>query len=73
MGKGGGGGGGTTVTKSEPWDEQKGYLREAMQSASDLYNASFDKRGTCWPTAPWRPPITEGTRWRRRAHGPRRR
>ena len=45
MGKGGGGGGGTTVTKSEPWDEQKGYLREAMQSASDLYNASFDKKG----------------------------
>ena len=43
MGKGGGGG--TTVTKSEPWDEQKGYLRGAMQSASDLYNASFDKNG----------------------------
>ena len=35
MGKGGGG---TTVTKTEPWDEQKKYLETAMQAASGLYN-----------------------------------
>lgn len=35
MGKGGGG---TTVTKTEPWDQQKEYLKTAMEAASGLYN-----------------------------------
>ena len=34
----GGGGGGTTTTKTEPWDEQKPFLIQSMQAASDLYN-----------------------------------
>ena len=38
MGKKGGGGGGTTTTKTEPWDGQKEYLRQAMQAAQQLYN-----------------------------------
>jgi len=31
-------GGGTTVTKTEPWDEQKEYLKAGFGRAQDLYN-----------------------------------
>ena len=38
MGKGGGGGGGTTKQVSEPWDAQKGYLKDIFAEAQNLYN-----------------------------------
>ena len=31
-------GGGTQVTKTEPWDAQKDYLKAGFQRAQDLYN-----------------------------------
>ena len=32
-------GGGTTVTRTEPWEEQKPYLEKGFQRAGQLYNA----------------------------------
>jgi lambda repressor-like predicted transcriptional regulator len=38
MSGGGGGGGGDTTTQVEPWDDAKPYLKQAMQSADQLYD-----------------------------------
>lgn len=47
MGLSGGGGGGTTVTKTEPWDEQKKFLQTGFQATSALADPWFvrDKNG----------------------------
>lgn len=38
-GGGGGGGGGTTKQVTEPWDAQKGYLKDVFAQSQNLYNS----------------------------------
>lgn len=47
MSFGGSKGGGTTITKTEPWSEQKKYLLPSFQAAGSLFNGwtTTDKKG----------------------------